>query len=325
MFKSDWEKTGVTRQLPEDMIEKMTQLTYPNKKLISHKLIVGGCANLNIKIQFENVQNSMVLRIYLRDKDAAIREQKLGILLKQYIPVPQTYSISEVDGYRFAITEFIPGITLRELLLGNIPYDVDSLMYEVGNMLSKITSHPFSAAGFFDENLNASFSNEYDALTFAKNCLQSSNALSVLEYDTIQKIKDCLNKCGHLFPDNNERHLVHGDFDPANILVYKVNGTWKVSEVLDWEFAFSGSILWDVANMLRYAHKMSSRFQDAFINGLITGGAVLSTNWRHAVNLLNLLSLLDCLKRSDTNNRPNQCNDIRELINHILLELNSMK
>ncbi len=46
-----------------------------------------------------------------------------------------------------------------------------------------------------------------------------------------------------LFPNKNEKHLVHADFDPANILIAKEGSDWNVSGVLDWEFSFSGSIL----------------------------------------------------------------------------------
>ena len=91
--------------------------------------------------------------------------------------------------------------------------------------------------------------------------------------------------------------------------------------MLDWEFAFSGYVLWDVGNMLRYAHKMPHEFQDAFLSGLASGGVTLPKHWRITIQILNLLSLLDCLKRSNHKDRPNQCADIRELIDHILSTL----
>ena len=74
MFKVDWEKTSVTYQLPEGMVEKMVRLAYPDKKLTSSELIAGGCANLNIKIQLENKNQPLILCVYLRDKDSAYRE-----------------------------------------------------------------------------------------------------------------------------------------------------------------------------------------------------------------------------------------------------------
>jgi hypothetical protein len=68
MFKTDWEKTSVTYQLPEVTIEKMVRLAYPDKKLTSSELIAGGCANLNFKIQLENEKHPLILRVYLCNK-----------------------------------------------------------------------------------------------------------------------------------------------------------------------------------------------------------------------------------------------------------------
>jgi Ser/Thr protein kinase RdoA (MazF antagonist) len=216
----------------------------------------------------------------------------------------------------------MPGIPLRDLLLGNEPHDLSAIMYEVGMMLASIGIHEFPHAGFFDKELNVIPPSD-NYLNFAKNCLKHETVLSVLTSETVLKINHALSYYGHLFPDENEKHLVHADFDPANILVHKVDGAWKVSGVLDWEFAFSGSMLCDVANMLRYAHKMPPAFQDAFLKGLSSGGVTLPRNWLITVQLLNLLSLLDCLQRSDPKNRHHQCADIFELISHILRELKS--
>ena len=324
MFKVDWEKTSVTYQLPEGMVEKMVRLAYPDKKLTSSELIAGGCANLNYKIQLKDENQPLILRVYLRDKDAAYREQKLAALIKETVAVPLTHYIGEFEGHHFAITEFMPGLPLRDLLLGDTPHDLSAIMHEVGSILSRITAHEFSEAGFFDQELNIiphSPSNDY--LVFAKDCLSHETVLSVLTPDVITKISQVLAHYGHLFPDESEKNLVHADFDPANILVNKIDGLWKVSGVLDWEFAFSGSVLCDIANMLRYAHKMPHEFQDAFLKGLGDGGVILPENWRVTINLLNLLSLLDVLKRSDPKNSPNQCAGIRELIDHILSKLNS--
>ena len=73
MFKAAWEKTSVTYQLPHDRVEQMVRLAYPDRKLISYELIAGGCANLNIKILLKDEKHPLILRVYLRDKDAAYR------------------------------------------------------------------------------------------------------------------------------------------------------------------------------------------------------------------------------------------------------------
>jgi aminoglycoside/choline kinase family phosphotransferase len=51
--------------------------------------------------------------------------------------------------------------------------------------------------------------------------------------------------------DTGVRQLVHADFNPKNILVRGAS----VAAVLDWEFAFSGTPLFDVGNMLRFAER----------------------------------------------------------------------
>ena len=195
-------------------------------------------------------------------------------------------------------------------------------MQQVGTILSRIKAHEFSEAGFFDKELEVIGCESYDVIKFAQGCLHNKTVLSVLSPEVISGIQKAIQQHASSLPADDGKHLVHGDFDPANILVDQMNGSWVVTGILDWEFAFSGSYLWDVANMLRYAHKMPPEFQDAFLKGLGDGGVILPENWRVTVNLLNLLSLLDVLKRSDSENSPNQCAGIRELIDDILSELN---
>ncbi len=326
MFKVDWEKAATGVQLPQGMIERMVKLAYPDSRLYSHELLAGGCANLNIKISLEGEKRPLIVRVYLRDKDASYREQKIGALLHQTVPVPSTYYVGKIDGYHFALTEFMPGISLRDLLLSDLTHDISAIMHEIAQILLKITAHGFPQAGFFDTELGVipdSTSDDY-LVVFAQGCLKNRVVRTVLTQPTIAAIVHYLPLYGHLFVDNNEKRLVHGDFDPANILVCKIDGAWKVSGILDWEFCFSGSVVCDIATMLRYAHKMPFEFQDAFLKGLASGGLNLPKNWRITIHLLNLLSLLDCLTRSDPKNKPNQCADISDLIEHILVELNTM-
>lgn len=325
MFKVDWEKTSVIYQLREGMVEHMVRLAYPDKKLISHESIAGGCANLNFKLQLEKEKHPLILRVYLRDKDAAYREQKLATLLKETVPVPLTHYVGELEGYHFAITEFMPRLSLRDLLLGDAPHDLSALMNEVGTILSKITAYEFSKAGFLNKDLEVVECESSDVIKFAQGCLNDKTVLSALDPSVIAEIKKAIEQHASSVSTSDEKHLVHGDFDPANILVDKINGSWVVTGILDWEFAFSGSYLWDVANMFRYAHKMPPEFQNSFIDALQKNGIKLPSHWRRTAHLLNLSSLLDLLKRSDPQFHPNRCADIRELIDHILSELNNMQ
>ncbi len=203
------------------------------------------------------------------------REQKLATLLKETVPVPLTHYIGELEGHHFAITEFIPGISFRDLLLGDAPHDLSRIMSEVGMILSKIAAHEFPKAGFLNKELEVIAYESSDVIKFAQDCLNDKTVLSVLSPEVISAIQKAIEPHASLFPTSDEKHLVHGDFDPANILVDKINGSWVVTGVFDWEFAFSGTYLWDVANMLRYAHKMPPEFQSSFIDALQRNGVKL--------------------------------------------------
>ncbi len=321
-FKSKWEKATQYSPLPSLDILGMLAQAFPNSKIASHEILPGGCANVNVKVLLVGNSEPFILRVYLRDKDAAFREAALAKLLKSNIPVPRIRTVGEYHTYRYAVVEYMHGITLRDLLLGQEPHDLNAVMYEVGTYLAKIQSYGFGSSGFFDNDLVPK-----DPLTkrgyknYALRCLKEPQFLSQLDSNLIRTIESCLKKYGTFFPPETEMNLVHGDFDPANILVDQVNGKWTVSGILDWEFAFSGSMLCDVANMLRYSHEVPPAFEEAFLRGLKKSGISLHDSWRISVDILNLLSLLDCLVRSDRENRPNQVLDISTLIRYITAQL----
>lgn len=91
--------------------------------------------------------------------------------------------------------------------------------------------------------------------------------------------------------------LVHSDFNPKNLLVAQVSGQWRVTAVLDWEFAYSGHPLADVGNMLRFAEDYPADYVTGFIAGLRDGGATLPPGWRETSAAMDLFALADLLTR----------------------------
>lgn len=243
-------------------------------------------------------------------------------MIKSTISTPLTHYIGELEGYSFAVRDYLPGIPLRDLLRKLLLHDLRAIMSTVGIILSKIRAYKFPKAGFLDNDLNVVADKPFSIFAFTQNCLNDRIVLSVLSTGVILAIQKAIKRNASLLLGDDDRHLAHGDFDLANILVDKINDSWAVTGILDWEFAFSGSCLWDIANMLRYAHKMPPEFQNSFIYALQRNGTKLPPNWRTTTHLLNLSSLLDLLRRSDADRHSNRCADIIELIDHILLELN---
>jgi Ser/Thr protein kinase RdoA (MazF antagonist) len=318
VFKVNWEKSQTKHQLPAELINKMLIHTYPNKIVKSLQLIAGGCANLNYKIEFDGSENSVILRVHLRDKNSGYLERNIGNLLKNKLPVPQIHYIGNIDNYCFSIAEFMPGIELRKLLLSDISYDISAIMYEIGGLLTKIATHRFSKSGILNENLEVIEEFGDNSLhEFSLFCLEHKAIKKHLKPEIIEKIRLLLNKPREEMDKNI--NLVHADFDPANILVLEVNGKWRVSAILDWEFAYAGSWLNDVANMLRYSHKMPSIYQDSFLKGITDNNMQLPKNWQAIVNEYNLASMLDSMTRHDLEKCPNIRIDLCELIENIIV------
>lgn len=321
-FKINHEKTKHPIEITKDIVQKMLTLAFPKSKLLSYDVIAGGCANLNIKIVLNDKPNPYILRIYIRDKEAAFREQRLGALLKDILPIPQIYTINDYDDYRFSISSFLKGTTLRDLLLSNKSHNIQSLMAEAGVYLTKIQKIQFESAGFFDKNLNIiKHDSENAYYDFTKTCLNNTSVLNYIGFENCKKIADYFDTYKSEISDLSEKNLVHGDYDPANILVDLIDNQWKITGILDWEFSFSGSILQDIANMLRYAHLMPPVFKTSFLQSLKENKLILPKNWRIKVHLLNIGSLLDCLMRHAPEERPNQSADILQLISYIIQEL----
>jgi Ser/Thr protein kinase RdoA (MazF antagonist) len=317
VFKINWEKSQTQHQLPKGMVEKMLSIAYPNKELKSSQIIAGGCANLNFKIEFEGKENPVILRIHLRDKRSSYLEKNIGILLKKDLPVPQIHYIGEVDNYCFSIAEFMEGITLRDLIFSKNIYNLSAIMYEIGSLLAKTASHKFESSGFFNENLEIIEELGSDSLKeFSLSCLDNKNVKQYLQPEIIEKIRLLL--ADSKASEDKNINLVHADFDPANILVAEVDGIWRVSAILDWEFAYSGSWLNDVANILRCSHEMPNEYKDYFLKGISDNKLELPEYWQDIVNEYNLASMLDSMTRHDLEKRPNIREDLCDLISHIV-------
>lgn len=325
-FKNNWEKTEQHIQIHSQLIQEIVGEAFPQDSYVAHEVISGGCANLNIKINLHSSIKPFILRVYLRDSEAAYREKKLAQLLEKSLPIPKVHFVGVKDGHHFAITEYMPGVTLRDLLLNGSFEHMEDLMTEAGTLLGKIHSFHFPHSGFFDYNLKIKKKITQEShIAFARKCLQHPTTVEHVGEKQIASIRELLEKYAHCFPNGQENSLVHGDFDPANILVDQQDGKWKISAILDWEFAFSGSLLCDLANMLRYSHQMPDSFEESFLKALEKNGMKLPENWRISIHLLNLISLLDCLTRCPPKKRPHQCKDICELIAHIIEMLHDQR
>ena len=129
-----------------------------------------------------------------------------------------------------------------------------------------------------------------------------------------QRLWSFLNENAYCFDAlDGARSLVHSDYKGFNILVRQVKGWWKVSGVLDWEFAFADSPLTDIGNMLRYSHLHSPIFESEFIHGYREQGGILPPEWKKLAKLVDLLSLCEFL------NAPTPRNALRQEVTGLIV------
>ncbi|MER7277205.1 phosphotransferase [Dactylosporangium sp. NPDC000244] len=167
--------------------------------------------------------------------------------------------------------------------------------FAAGETLARIGSVRFPAPGFFaDAALEPAGPEPTSGLdAWVERCLREGNAAGHLSADERGRL---LRYAERVTPDltalAGARHLVHGDYNPKNLVAGPGGG---VAAVLDWEFAFSSTPLFDVANMLREPRPPG--FADAFVTGFTAGGGELPGDWRHLCRALDLFSLADLLTR----------------------------
>jgi hypothetical protein len=89
-------------------------------------------------------------------------------------------------------------------------------------------------------------------------------------------------------------------------------GRWTVAAILDWEFAFAGSILVDIGNMLRYERPGQSRYEPHFSRGLADAGVDLPDDWFFRARLADLPALCELLTREDVPDAV--ADELRDLI-----------
>jgi aminoglycoside phosphotransferase (APT) family kinase protein len=91
-----------------------------------------------------------------------------------------------------------------------------------------------------------------------------------------------------------DSRLVHGDFNPTNILIQ----AGAVSGVLDWEFSHAGTPYMDIGNLLRHTDPL---YHPAIKAGLEAGGMTLPDDWQERAELVDISSQFEFLTsgRSD--------------------------
>ncbi|HZS09980.1 MAG TPA: phosphotransferase [Blastocatellia bacterium] len=278
---------------PSDAVARLLGAVFGARRVAGIQMLSEGLCNFNYKVDLDSGAESVLLRIYGRDPDACRKEARLLGLLKDVIPVPEVLQVSAdgLDGVGpFIVLRYVEGITFRQLRRTRDREAVAQAAHSIGETLAALGHCEFPHHGAPGPAAGGHLLNGPQAIPeFIDSCLASPALRSRLDEETCRRVH-ALAWCRARELDRlrDEACLVHGDFNNRNVLVRREQGRWRVAAVIDWEFAASGSPLFDIASFLQYERLMSPSREPHFSRGYRDGGGRLPEGWWQLARVVGL-------------------------------------
>jgi aminoglycoside phosphotransferase (APT) family kinase protein len=259
----------------------------------------GGIANSNFKI-IQETGPLMLLRIYQRGVDQALKEVGLMRRLRGDVPVPHVLYFSHANaltGHPYAVMEWIEGTRLDQLADGGSA--VATCGASLGKALAEVHAITFQDYGFFDSELaltsRLGFGCE-DLAIFIEERLRQGPGASRLNSELTEALAAFVGRQAGCLSQWPGPCLVHGDFNGSNLLFRPgIGGQWELATILDWEFAFSGVPGFDFAHLLRPPLDQHLGLAERAAESYRAAGRYLPRDWRRIARMTDLFAWIDIL------------------------------
>jgi len=243
------------------------------RSLVSSALFSSGKCNSNYKLTLDDGAE-VVARV--SSSDSSLRELRVMDLARELVKVPE-------------VLYERPSLLILEFLNGQILEEVPEHSRLAGIAIAQFSSRTFDSRGRIEEDGSISAFGFGGLQGFIDECLGNAELLERLGKKRKGRLLPLLRNKSHLIEElDTEACLVHGDFNPTNILIHEE----KLSGVLDWEYALAGTPFMDIGNLLR---NTDESFHSEIEQGLREGGMRLSKNWKERAELVDLTSQFEFL------------------------------
>lgn len=303
-MRDQWTRADEQLPLSESELELLCSPAFACAKVLNRQNAQGGLANTNIRVHLKEQQNPVLVRIYTRDGTQAEKEFRINKLVRDTVPTPEIFYFSNsnpVNGLPYMIMQWIEAPRLELVWDKLSAFELDSLARSTGKVLHNIHAFKFASAGFFDSKLKVVHHLDLGSSglrSFARECLLEKNGRERLSQDLTDKTLSFIDKCAPLLDRwQSEPCLTHSDFGGSNILVHDIGGGFEIAAVLDWEFAFCGSPLFDFGNLLRPPLGKNEVFSERLVQSYKEAGGQLPADWKRLIRLVDLSAWLDFLSR----------------------------
>jgi aminoglycoside phosphotransferase (APT) family kinase protein len=317
-----WERPA-RLELSLDQLNELIEPAFPGQSIAEVEALAAGLANTNLRFRLQGTDATYVLRLHTRDPAAARRElaimRRLAGSSGPVIPVPPlVYSdpLPQRGAHPYSIWGFVKGTLLQELFHSSAPSALVDMAGACGRVLAAFTVHRFTQCGELDASLQIAreYGRPSDFIPGAvQRALFERRAGARLGAALRDELWRTVQRTAPLLRAIDDRYtLVHGDYKRSNLLLEPVPGGWRVSAVLDWEFAFAGPPLLDVGLFLRAGEALPSGFREAFAAGYRQAGGELPDQWLPLSRLVDILSQVTFL--DDTEERPRRFAESIEVV-----------
>ena len=301
-----WFRAEPRRTLARAIAARIVQAAFPGSRLLSMAPFAGGCRNANFKLELDRAPSPVVLRVYEHHSSLCQKEVDLYRLIGPMVPVPEVY-YAEPNGWEgmqpFAVFSFIEGVSFREVKRSGDRELIARAAFAVGETVASFGKFQFHRTGWLAPGPAVSSPllegadpvPRFVDLCLASRCFQLRataglrDRLSALVWSWAPELAEL----------EREPCLVHGDLGKQNVLVRLHGDAWKVSAVLDWEYAITGSPLVDVGHLLRYEGCENRVLEPHFSGGFRESGGRLPESWREIASVLDLAALCESLTHED--------------------------
>lgn len=309
-MRENWNRATQTLEFTIDELTKMIAPILPERKVVASFYTQGGLANTNIRLKLSGTKTPMILRVYTRDPVQAEKEVRIYHRIAGKVPAPAVYYYSPtnpVSGHPYTLMQLMEGDRLETLVDGlDSSWSVE-VGRSVGSALAAIHSVTFDQAGFLDPQLNVATPITMGGaglVEYGESCTNQDIVRQRLGDRLSEDLIRFMKNGAVLFDQwNGPACLTHCDFGGSNILVEKYPQGWKVTAVLDWEFAFSGNPFMDFGNLLRDPLGSVEGFEQAVYEGYTANGGALPAEWRRMSRLADLTAWLEFLTRPEAGDR----------------------
>lgn len=320
MRSNPWVTLGI------EQVQSLLSACLPKARVKSVEALPGGHCNTSYKVLVEGALQPLVLRIFTHDPAGARRQISLLRHVRALAPVPEILHFSDRHAwlpYPYAIMTCVEGAPLERVLPILPPSKQREVGRAVGRTLARLGKFTFEGTGTFDDDLRLkqvvpTVGDLWQAIIggalFEGRLSQRiGRTLSNRLWSMVEASKPLLDTLPHA------NALVHGDFNSKNILVHPRAGGWGVSAVLDWDCAYAGSPMADLANLFAYQGNVSPVFESGVLEAFTAAGGALPAEWRRVASLLDLITVVEFLNQRSE--RPRAFEEAKRQLERAVLAL----